>query len=318
MSLFEQAKALGRAGRPEDGVRLIEQAAEHGDREGNVIVAHWHLYGSDRPRDPAAAHRHLSAAANAGSTQAVRILANLTGSGTGCEADWDKALGMLRGIAAVDPVAAAQLALLPAMMSLEEALDARRDRLSADPSIEVIHQLLRPEECAYVMRLAEPSVRPSTIFDAATGRGKPDPIRTSHGAGFLPHDEDLVLQQINRRIALVTGTAIDHAEALYVMRYTPGQEYKPHLDALAGIDQQRAWTAICYLNDGYGGGETVFPELGISVRGEAGDMLVFSNVDAEGKADFRMRHGGLPVSGGVKWIATRWIRQGRHDPYDVG
>ena len=134
----------------------------------------------------------------------------------------------------------------------------------------------------------------------------------------MPHDEDLVLQAINRRLAQASGTGVGHAEALFVMRYTPGQEYKPHLDALAGLRQQRAWTAITYLNEGYEGGETVFPELSISIRGRIGDVLIFSNVHADGSADPRVRHGGLPVTRGEKWIATRWIRQGPHDPYDTG
>jgi len=51
MSLFAQAVALGRAGRPAEGVALIERAAAAGDAAGNFILAHWHLYGSDRPRD---------------------------------------------------------------------------------------------------------------------------------------------------------------------------------------------------------------------------------------------------------------------------
>ena len=102
------------------------------------------------------------------------------------------------------------------------------------------------------------------------------------------------------------------------MRYAPGQEYKPHLDALANLRNQREWSAIAYLNEDYEGGATVFPELGISLRGRAGDLLVFRNVDAEGKADPRLRHGGEPVTKGAKWIATRWIRSGPHDPYERG
>src|SRR4030095_1215623 len=136
--------------------------------------------------------------------------------------------------------------------------------------------------------LAVPSLRPSYIDDPATAFGKADPIRTSYGAAFLPHVEDLVLQEINRRIALASGTSVRHAEALYVMRYMPGQEYRPHHDALAGLRNQRAHTAIAYLNQDYEGGETVFPELSISLRLGLGDLLVFNNVDAQGRPDRRM------------------------------
>ena len=170
-----------------------------------------------------------------------------------------------------------------------------REQLSIDPHIEIVRKLLLPEECEYLIRVAELSMKPSLIFDVQTGAGKPDPIRSSDGASFLPHDEDLVIQAINRRIALATGTHVRDAEALYVMRYSPGQEYKPHLDALAGLQQQRAWTAIAYLNDDYRGGVTEFTELSISVRGQAGDLLIFRNIYEDGRADARVRHSGRPL-----------------------
>lgn len=318
MSLWAEATALSRAGRPEDAVALVERAAAQGDAEGNLIVAHWLLYGSDRPRDAAAAHRHLERAAAAGSSEAVRIRAYLTASGTGCAPDRGEALRMLERIAASDPAAAAQLDLLPRMMHDEDAQAARREPLSADPRIEIVRALLLPEECAYVMRIAAPLLKPSRIDDPATGRARADPIRTSHGTAFVPHAEDLVLQAINRRIALATSTGTGQAEPLFVMRYAPGQEYRPHLDALAGLKNQRSMTAIAYLNEDYRGGATVFPLLSLSVRAAAGDLLIFSNVDARGEADPRLRHAGEPVTEGAKWIATRWIRQRRHDPYERG
>ena len=50
VKLFDQASALARAGRPKDAVALIENAAAAGDPDGTFILAHWLLYGSDRPR----------------------------------------------------------------------------------------------------------------------------------------------------------------------------------------------------------------------------------------------------------------------------
>ena len=318
MGLFDQVMALARAGRPKDGVALVEQAAAAGDAEGNFILAHWHLYGSDRPRDLQAAHACLEQAAGKGSTHAARLRANLLAGGVGCAPDRDEALRLLGGIAGADPVAAEQLDLLPRMMSDAQAREAARDRLSADPHIEVVRKLLLPEECAYLMRRAEPLLKPSLVDDPVLGRGIPDPIRTSHGAAFVPHDEDLVVQAINRRIAAATGTEARHAEALYVMRYTPGQEYRPHHDALGGLRNQRAWTAIAYLNEDYEGGATIFPDVPVTVRGRTGDLLIFGNLDGEGRPHPRMRHAGEPVTSGAKWIATRWIRSGPHDPYDRG
>lgn len=318
MTLWAEASALARAGKPKEAVALIERAAAAGDGEANLIVAHWNLYGSDRPRDIAAGHRHLELSARTGNVEAIHALANLIAGGVGCEPDEARAIGMLRGIAERDALARVQLELLAQLMGEDQVRDARRERLSSDPRIEIVHDLLEPAECAYLMQRAEPLLKPSFVDDPVTGRGKPDPIRTSHGAGFVPHAEDLVVRAINRRLALASGTAVDHAEALYVMRYTPGQEYKPHLDALGGLRNQREWTAIAYLNREYEGGETVFPKLSVSIRAEPGDVLIFRNVDSNGGPDPRLRHAGLPVTRGEKWIATRWIRTARHDPYDRG
>jgi prolyl 4-hydroxylase len=318
MDLFAQAQALGRAGRPQEAVALIERAAAAGDAEGNFILAHWLLYGSDRPRDVPAASRCLELAASGGNAEAVRLLAHLTANGVGRPADREKAIAMLRGIAAADPAAAEELDLLPRMMSMTDAQGTTRERLSSDPSIEIVKGLLLPEECAYLMRRAEPDLRPSLVDDPVAGRGRPDPIRTSHGTAFVPHDEDLVIGEINLRLAMATGTDVRQGEALYVMRYKPGQQYRPHHDALGGLMNQRAWTAIAYLNEDYEGGATVFPQVGVSVRGRAGDVLIFGNVDADGRPHPRMLHAGEPVTSGAKWIATRWIRAAPHDPYDRG
>jgi TPR repeat protein len=123
-------------------------------------------------RDLEAAHRHLQAAAEGGSTHAVRIRANLTANGGGRDADPAEALAMLKRIAGADPAAAAQLALLPLMMSEADAGEAQRQPLSVDPSIELVRALLLPEECDYLIGLAEPALKPSHIDDPGSFYGK--------------------------------------------------------------------------------------------------------------------------------------------------
>ena len=318
MRLFAEAQAIARTGSPQDAIAFIERKAEEGDPEGNFILAHWHFYGSDRPRDFWAGRRCLELSAAKGFAEATQLLAHLTASGTGCEPDEHKALEMLRGIANEDAVAAAELAMFPRMMSAADVERAKRERLSSDPSIEVMRGLLNRDECAYLIERAEPLLEPSLVDDPVRGRGVPDLIRTSHGATFVPHDEDLVMQAINRRLSWASGTDVRQAEALYVMRYTPGQEYRPHHDALGGLRNQRAWTAIAYLNEEYEGGATVFPDMGLRLRLNAGDVLIFGNLDAQGRPHPKMLHAGESVTRGAKWIATRWIRAAPHDPYDRG
>ena len=160
-------------------------------------------------------------------------------------------------------------------------------------------------------------LEPSSIVDPHTGRARPDPVRTSDAAVIGPVRENLVIRALNLRIAAASGTAVEQGEALAVLRYSPGQRYHPHHDALPGAANQRLWTMLVYLNQGYGGGETVFPATGLSVRGRSGDGLLFRNCGAEGGIDAMARHAGQPVTAGTKWLCTRWIRQRPIDPWNA-
>ena len=312
--ILGEAHRLARAGRRGEAAALVERAAAAGDPEALFALANWRLYGLNGPRDAAAAHPLLARAAAAGHVEAARLRAYLTASGTGCAADPDTGLALLGALAAADPVAQRQLALVAAMPAPELAPEV----LAEDPPVRFLRRLLPAEACDWLIALAAPALRPSVIVDAATGRPKPDPVRTSEGMNFGPAQEDLVVNAVNRRIAAATGTAYECGEPLHVLRYVPGQEYRPHLDALPGVANQRSWTALVYLNDGYEGGETVFPELGLAAKGERGDCLIFRNVDGLGRGDPRARHAGRPVTGGVKWLASRWIRERPFDPFVPG
>ena len=70
---------------------------------------------------------------------------------------------------------------------------------------------------------------------------------------------------------------------------------------------QRMITFLLYLNDGYEGGETTFPELGIVHRGVAGDGLYFINAHPDLSPDRRMLHTGSPPTAGEKWVVTQFI-----------
>lgn len=273
-------------------------------------LARRRLFAVGQPRDLPGAHDALRRAAAMGHVEAARWRAHLTANGTGVRADPDAAKRILAKLAPRDPRAAAQLAVLSRVPAPPDPI---REPVSDTPEITLLGRLLDPEECRYLIALAEPELQPSFVIDPATGGRMPHPIRTSDGTNFGPTQEDLVVNRINRRIAAATGTRVEAGEPLHMLRYAPGQQYRPHLDAIPGLANQRAVTVIVYLNGGYGGGETDFPDLGISIGGAPGDALMFRNVGPDGRADPLTRHSGLPVTSGVKWIATRWIRQSRHD-----
>ena len=269
-------------------------------------------------RDHAAGRTLLRAAAEAGDDDAALSEVALTANGSGAPPDWAGAVALLRRAAARHGGGAAQdLALLEAM-----ALDGEGnplvlpepERLGDDPPIRLWRGFLTPAECAHVALSVQDILGPSQVADPATGRLVEHPIRTSSAAQIGPTRESLPIQAILRRIAAATGTHVSQGESLTVLHYTPGQQYRMHMDALPTTKNQRTGTVLIYLNEGYIGGETTFEASGLTVAGRGGAALWFSNVTPDGAPDPRTRHAGLPVSQGVKWLATRWIRA---RPFDV-
>lgn len=312
MSVLDAAKQLMDAGRRTEAIALVEAAAARDEPEAVFALANWRLFGLMGRQDFAEAMRLFARGAALGDVEATRNWAILIGNGTGMAADPERGRKMMATIAAHDPAAAAQLALLDLMAHPLAGTIAEppvAGELLADRPLVLLHRgLLSPAECTYLMQVAEPMLRPSFVVNPTTGGRMADPIRTSWSMSLGLTLEDLVVHQLNRRFAAVTGTAVTCGEPLHILRYQGGQEYRPHTDSMPGEANQREWTVLVYLNDGYAGGETHFPRAGLKVRGQPGDALVFRNVDADGHLDLRTLHAGLPVHSGVKWLATRWIR----------
>jgi prolyl 4-hydroxylase len=315
VALIEQVQRLARSGRQRDAVALVEKSADLGDPDALFMCGSWRLYGRYGPRDLALSHRMLGAAVKRGHVEATKLQAVLIGNGTGVPGDPDLAKHMLERLAPGDPDAARQLSVLADTLGVDWAGESS-EPLADDPEVRLIRGLLSNQECEYVIDAAGPMLQPSQIVHPVTKRPVPNPVRNSMGMNFGPWNEDLVIHALNHRIASASGTDADCGERLHVLRYSGGQEFKPHLDALPAAKNQRTSTVLLYLNEGYSGGETDFPELKIRVRGGTGDALIFKNVGLDGQVSLRARHAGLPVQSGSKWIASRWIRSAPISPWD--
>jgi len=304
-----QADALLAAGRPAEGYRVLAAAGAAGDAEALFTLANWRLAGRIVRRDLAASRGLFGRAAEAGHAEAARIHAAFVGNGTGGAADWPAALRLLERYAF--PGAAAQLALIERMAlspSGEPQTLPPPERLSDSPVVSVFPALLSSAECDFLVAEAQPWLQPSVVIDPASGRQLRNPIRTSDGMSFGYPLEAPAIHALNRRLAAATGTDVRQGESLQVLRYRPGEEYKPHFDAVAGEANQRILTLLVYLSDDYRGGETLFLRTGLAFKGRKGDALLFRNALPDGRADQASQHAGLPVTRGQKLIASRWIR----------
>lgn len=267
------------------------------------------LMGDYGAPDAKAAYALVEQSARLGHPDGRRAWVYMTASGIGRDADPVAARAMLAELAREDRFAEVQLAFLDHMTCEQRAAEAQAETLSEDPPVRLVPKLFSAAECRYLVLLGTPWLQKAMIVDDVTGEGRLDPKRDADTSSFPPLAEDLVVQSINRAIAAVTDTRPEWGEPLTVLRYGPGQQYRPHHDAgeIVGPDNYRHWTALIWLNEDFEGGETHFPELKLKVRGGVGDLLIFRNV-TDGKPDQRMRHAGLPVTNGLKWMASRWIR----------
>jgi prolyl 4-hydroxylase len=191
------------------------------------------------------------------------------------------------------------------------------------PVVVTLESVLSAAECEQLIGMARPRLRRSTVIDAPTGANSVVGQRSSDGMFFRLRETPLIAQ-LDERLAAIMNGPTENGEGLQVLRYHPGGQYPPHFDfldpATPGGEQsiarsgQRVSTLIVYLNDVMEGGETVFPEVGLSVVPRRGNGLYFEYTNSRMQLDARSAHGGAPVIQGEKWIVTKWMRSRRFIP----
>jgi prolyl 4-hydroxylase len=308
-----QARSLVERGDIRGAAMLLKQAESTGDATAARELALWCLSGELVRRDLATSRALFERAATLGDTQSAVISRAFIAGGVGGQPDWPRALEMLRAAAAKDREAAEQLRIIEAMAlgpDGEPIGPFASETLCEAPEVRLFPGLFTPAECDYLIEVATPRLQPSFVIDPYSGKEVPNRVRTSSGVGFPFVSENPAIHALNRRLAAASGSDVRAGEPLQVLRYEPGEQYHEHSDALPAVapDQQRVLTFLVYLDEGYDGGETRFPLAGLSVRGRTGDGLLFRNASADGLPDPRSVHAGLPVTRGVKHLASRWIR----------
>lgn len=186
------------------------------------------------------------------------------------------------------------------------------------PDAVVYGDFLSPTECAELIAHAEGRMQSSKVVDRASGKHVLHEARTSTSM-FLKRGQTDLVTMIEQRISNVTGLPVENGEGIQILRYDVGQEYRKHYDYFNPDREttphhikrggQRIATFLMYLNTPEGGGETTFPHAGISVHANEGNALLF-RYDTPSPAT-KTLHCGEPVTSGVKWVATKWIRQSK-------
>lgn len=192
--------------------------------------------------------------------------------------------------------------------------------LSESPRIVLYRNFLSSAECDQMVKDATPHLQRSMVVNPVSTDSKVDEARTSEGMFFPGRGSNSLIADVEKRIAQLTNTPVEHGESIQVLHYGPGAEYKPHYDyfdpstvggaAAYNRGGQRVMTFIMYLHDTEEGGETIFPKANVAVKPIKGNAVLFYNCLPDGIEDNLTLHGGAPVGKGEKWIATKWIRKG--------
>ena len=338
------AARLDDQGLHQDAISWLSRAAQSGDAGALTVLGMRLLVGDHAPFLPKQGAGLLSDAAARGGADAAGMVAVLAGGGFHGPQSWTVALDYLwlsaelGGVAARDQLvlladdpeltalAASPLPPPDIWRRLHQGVDVaswtvapRPGALCASPRILAVQGLVPPAACDWVIEQSRPRLQRALVQDPETGHTVMGQTRTNQVANFELTSTNLLNLFVQARIAAAAGVAPRMMEAFAVLHYAAGEEASEHYDFLdpdlagygAVIERhgQRVATCLLYLNDGYDGGETAFPELGISHRGAKGDALIFFSVDeASGAPDRRTLHAGRPPAAGEKWVLSQFIR----------
>jgi prolyl 4-hydroxylase len=184
---------------------------------------------------------------------------------------------------------------------------------SAALDLFIVRDFLDEASCAAIIARIDSSRRPSTIADDSGIAG----FRTSETCDLDPGDPGVA--ELDRKICGLLGLPPELGEPIQGQRYEAGQEFRAHTDTFnpGGYDfyvhtaegGQRTWTAMIYLNAPDDGGATRFKAIGKTVKPEAGKLLAWNNLQADGQPNPATIHQGMKVRRGVKYIVTKWFRE---------
>jgi len=263
--------------------------------------------GIDAPHDLPASLIHLEQAAESGHRGAQTELAALVGN-------WR----LVRELSSTKAARKVDWSRLRSAVDVNGWLRVPQGRiLSSAPCIAAVKGCLSAPMCDWLIRLGQPHLRRADVYDDNDGL-RPDTARDNESAVLDMEHADPLVGFVRSRIAALAGVPVAALEPTQVLHYEVGQQFGVHVDFLdvrkpgqaRDVEQhgQRGMTVLVYLNEDYEGGETAFPDLGLSFRGRQGDALMFWNLNESGEPDWRTRHIGTGPTRGVKWVLSQWIR----------
>jgi hypothetical protein len=91
---------------------------------------------------------------------------------------------------------------------------------------------------------------------------------------------------------------LQYWESMNFIKYGQGQHFREHSDH--GYSYIATLSSVGYLNDDYEGGELYFNKLGVGIKPEAGDLVLFPSA-------FIYSHTAMPVKSGMKYSVVTML-----------
>jgi prolyl 4-hydroxylase len=195
----------------------------------------------------------------------------------------------------------------PEYAEIIDPLDYPDDEVTtvhSDPALGVIPGFLTDDEVGHLIAVTQGRWKHSRVgaMEGDYSQGKESNVRTSSSC-TLKRGETAMIRQIEDRVCELARIDRTYLENLAPVRYTPGQQYRPHHDGSA-----RPITVFIYLSDlpENAGGETYFPVLKKKIRPRKGSAILWANPkdarkgECKANEDSRVLHAALPCKAGIK------------------
>ena len=170
------------------------------------------------------------------------------------------------------------------------------------------------ESCKKIIALGEAGMQKATTL----GEDK-EGYRIADTMFFDPNEK--LLKRIREVIAKRINLPIDNQEHMSIIRYKDTEKgvFQAHYDCFAPTESyfedalkqggQRVKTCLIYLNEGFEGGQTEFPNMDLRITPKAGKLVIWDNVDKSGNVIPEALHAGLEVTKGTKYLLSIWVRE---------
>eukprot|EP00850_Spirogloea_muscicola_P018985 SM000180S03510 [mRNA] locus=s180:234945:235990:- [translate_table: standard] len=180
--------------------------------------------------------------------------------------------------------------------------------------VQEIQHTLTPAECKLLIEAGAGKWQKSRVGQGHMAKTSVIAPGRSSSTAWLPVDSKGFIGDVVRKVrgltAKVTGVRdwSLYEPELQLVRYEEHEQYKAHFDKNSAAAHSALATVLIYLNDDYCGGQTHFPALDLVVTPVEGNAIVWrTQFDKAGRPNKKAEHAGLPVTCGIKYIATQWV-----------